>query len=71
MGQIKTFGRRYIRALAALGAVAFLGACETTTELYEGPMVASVGNLTSQNRALRQIAPPDQRQMVAVYGFQI
>ena len=69
MGQIKTFGRRYIRALAALGAVAFLGACETTTELYEGPMVASVGNLTSQNRALRQIAPPDQRQMVAVYGF--
>jgi len=69
LGQIKTFGRRYIRAFAALGAVAFLGACETTTEIYEGPMVASVGNLTSQNRALRQIAPPDHRQMVAVYGF--
>jgi curli production assembly/transport component CsgG len=69
LGQIKRLGRRYFKAIVAMGAAAFLGACETTTEIYEGPMVASVGNLTSQNRALRQIAPPDHRQMVAVYGF--
>jgi curli production assembly/transport component CsgG len=57
------------RILLALAAVAVIGGCVRSEQLYEGTHVASVGNLTAQNRSLREIAPPAQRQIVAVYDF--
>jgi curli production assembly/transport component CsgG len=57
------------RILASLVAVALVGGCARSEKLYEGTHGASVGNLTTQNRVLRQIAPPAQRQIVAVYDF--
>ncbi|MDR9393808.1 MAG: CsgG/HfaB family protein [Roseovarius sp.] len=60
---------RISRILLALAAVAVIGGCVRSEQLYEGTHVASVGNLTAQNRSLREIAPPAQRQIVAVYDF--
>lgn len=57
------------RILVSLVVVVATGACTSSHNLYEGTHDASVGSLTSQNRALRQIAAPDQRQVVAVYEF--
>ena len=44
-------------------------ACTDMRQLYEGPIPASVGNLTTQNKALRDLAPPDKRVVVSVYRF--
>ena len=49
--------------------VASISACADMRQLYEGPATASVGNLTAQNRALRDMPEPSRRTTVAVYNF--
>ncbi|APE44462.1 hypothetical protein BOO69_14355 [Sulfitobacter alexandrii] len=58
-------------ALATLGALS-LAACELRgSDFYDGPNpeAASIGDVTYQNRALRDIPAPNQRVTVAVYGL--
>ena len=64
--------QRIIRKAFLLGTLAVsVAACARVPveDLYEGRSGASVGSLTAQNRALREIAPPRSRQVVAVYEF--
>lgn len=63
--------KRHARGMAtALGAAVLLAGCTSTLpDAYESEYIASVGNLTAQNRALRDIPPPKQRIMVSVYDF--
>lgn len=46
-----------------------LAACTSLDGFYEGPAIASVSNITAQNRALRSMAAPQHRTTVAVYNF--
>lgn len=58
------------RLTCAIGAAAMLAGCTSTfPDTYESEYIASVGNLTTQNRALRDIPPPKQRILVSVYDF--
>ena len=64
--------RSYARALSlsVLAAAGIAGcAASTLPEAYESEYIASIGNLTTQNRALRDIPPPKQRVIVSVYDF--
>lgn len=64
--------QQIIRKAFLFGTLAVsVAACERVPveDLYEGRNTASVGSLTAQNRALREIAPPRSRQVVAVYDF--
>ncbi|MCC1494654.1 CsgG/HfaB family protein [Cognatishimia sp. F0-27] len=56
------------KLVAVIGATAFLAGCDIQ-RIYEGPQLASVGEITEQNRALRAVAPPTSRKIVAVYEF--
>lgn len=64
----RAFGKS-ARLLLALGLSLAISACARNEQFYEGPSPASVGNLTSQNRALREVAPPANRVVVSVYRF--
>ena len=54
---------------AVVAMVAALSGCATPRDIYEGTVPASVGDLTTQNLALRNIPPPSRRQVVAVRGL--
>lgn len=58
-----------MRLMLALGASLAISACADMRKLYEGPTPASVGNLTAQNLALREVPPPSKRVVVSVYRF--
>lgn len=60
---------RSARVLMALGLSMAISACTNNAQFYEGPSPASVGNLTAQNLALRDVAPPSNRVVVSVYRF--
>ncbi|MGR3270477.1 CsgG/HfaB family protein [Thalassococcus profundi] len=61
-----------INTVAAMGlSLLTLAGCETTLqETFNGTMPASVGYMTAQNRALRDVPRPAQRVTVAVYDFE-
>lgn len=71
MTDTKTPWRRKAQAIAmTLTSAALVAGCTSTLpEAYESEYMASVGNLTAQNRALREVPPPKQRIMVSVYDF--
>lgn len=58
-----------VKVLSALGLAFTLSACSSFASFYEGPVAATVGDLTAQNRTLREVPPPAQRVRVAVYRF--
>ncbi|MFG6660971.1 CsgG/HfaB family protein [Sulfitobacter sp. 915] len=61
---------RKLRLFAAAGFILGLGACAPTiSELTEGQFQASFGQVTAQNRALRELPPPSKRISVSVYDF--
>lgn len=64
----RAFGKS-ARLLLALGLSMAISACARNDQFYEGPNPASVGNLTAQNLALREVAPPVNRVVVSVYRF--
>lgn len=54
----------------ALLSVMALSACEATlSDAYESEYIASVGMMTAQNRALREVPPPAERITVAIYDL--
>lgn len=63
---------RRIRVAASVGLslLALAGCSNTLTEVYNGKMPASVGYMTAQNRALREVPKPAHRVTVAVYDFE-
>ncbi|MCZ4368530.1 CsgG/HfaB family protein [Sulfitobacter dubius] len=62
--------RRTLKSLAAAGLLLGLGACAPTlSEVTEGQHLASLSQVTAQNRALRELPPPAQRITVSVYDF--
>jgi curli production assembly/transport component CsgG len=59
-----------LRRVLLVSACTALTACASETRyIYDGPQTATVGNLTAQNRALRQIPDPRQRIVVSLYDF--
>lgn len=50
-------------------ALAFVSACTNNQQLYKDISPATVGNLTAQNIAVREVAPPSKRVVVSVYRF--
>lgn len=61
---------RQLKLIAAAGLILGLSACAPTmSELTEGEFQASFGQVTAQNRALRELPPPTQRISVSVYDF--
>ena len=59
-----------MRRVLLIGACTALAACTSDMRgIYDGPQTATVGDLTAQNKALRQIPDPKQRIVVSVYDF--
>jgi curli production assembly/transport component CsgG len=56
-------------AVAATASALIAGCTGYLPDAYESEYIATVGNLTAQNRALRDIPPPKHRIMVSVYDF--
>ncbi|MBU2357328.1 MAG: curlin [Alphaproteobacteria bacterium] len=57
------------KLLSAFGLSFALSGCGTFGSFYQGQMPATVGDMTTQNMALREISPPRERVRVAVYRF--
>lgn len=67
---MKPWHRRVRTIAMTVTASAVLAGCTGfLPDAYESEYIASVGNLTAQNRALRDIPPPKHRVMVSVYDF--
>lgn len=64
--EISAFLRRTVVAAICTS----VAACTELQDIYEGPQVASVGNITAQNRELRSMPAPSSRTVVAVYNFE-